>query len=116
VHEPLTGGYLVNRMYFKDEKLRDWGWMLMYTPSASRWFDQYLAGGIETDRRTNEDLTDTKTRDFVLETGIKLRFRAPNRVFGAITNFWGFRAGIKNTGWFDIDHLSYVIEVGAGVW
>jgi len=116
VHEPLTGGYLVNRMYFKDEKLHDWGWMMMYTPSASRWFDQYLAGGIETDRHTNQGMADTTTRDFVLETGIKLRFRAPNRVFGAITNFWGFRAGIKNTGWFDIEHLSYVIEVGAGVW
>ena len=116
VREPLAGGYIVNRMYFKDDNLRDWAWMAMYTPSASRWFDQYLAAGIETDRFDNEDGSVGKTRDFVLETGVKFRFRAPNRVFGAITDFWGFRAGVKSLGAIDIEHLSYVIEVGAGVW
>ena len=52
----------------------------------------------------------------MLETGIKLRFRAPNRVLDAIVQFWGFRAGIRSLGAIDIDQLSYVFEIGAGVW
>ena len=116
VSEPLSGGYLVNRLYTSDKNLRDWGWMVMYTPSGSRWFDQYVAGGLDTNRFENEDGTLGKTRAFVAEAGIKLRFRAPNRILGSITNFWGFRAGVKSVGAFDIDELSYIIEIGAGVW
>ena len=112
----LVGGYLVNRLYTSDKNLRDWGWMVMYTPSGSRWFDQYMAGGMDVNRFENDDGTTGKTRAFVLEAGIKLRFRAPNRVLGSITNFWGFRAGVKNVGAFDIDRFSYMIEIGAGVW
>jgi len=116
VSEPLSGGYLVNRLYTSDKNLRDWGWMVMYTPSGSRWFDEYVAGGLDTNRFENEDGTTGKTRAFVAEAGIKLRFRAPNRILGSITNFWGFRAGVKSVGAFDIDELSYIIEIGAGVW
>jgi hypothetical protein len=116
VSEPLSGGYLVNRLYTSDKNLRDWGWMVMYTPSGSRWFDEYLAGGMDTNRFENDDGTIGKTRAFVLEAGIKLRFRAPNRILGSITNFWGFRAGVKSVGAFDIDGFSYIIEIGAGVW
>jgi hypothetical protein len=121
--EPASGGFIVNRMYLKDKDLRDFGWMLMYTPSASRWIDTYLAGGVEwdvVDIGENNDSTKTET-DFVLETGIKFRVNItkappPLRYLGAITEFWGFRAGIKNTGFADIDRLTYVIEFGAGVW
>jgi hypothetical protein len=116
VSEPLSGGYLVNRLYTSDKNLRDWGWMVMYTPSGSRWFDQYMAGGMDVNRFENEDGTTGKTRAFVVEAGFKLRFRAPNRILGSITNFWGFRAGVKNVGAFDIDRFSYIIEIGAGVW
>jgi hypothetical protein len=116
VSEPLSGGYLVNRLYTSDKNLRDWGWMVMYTPSGSRWFDEYVAGGMDTNRFENDDGTIGKTRAFVAEAGIKLRFRAPNRILGSITNFWGFRAGVKSVGAFDIDDLSYIIEIGAGVW
>jgi hypothetical protein len=28
----------------------------------------------------------------------------------------GFRAGVKNKGFFDIERLTYVLEFGAGVW
>jgi hypothetical protein len=66
VRESLAGGYIVNRMYFKDEKFRDWGWMAMYTPSASRWFDKYLAAGIDVDGVTTNDGIERKNRDFVL--------------------------------------------------
>jgi hypothetical protein len=59
--------------------------------------------------------------DFVLETRIKFRVNitkapAPLRYLGTITEFWGFRAGIKNTGFANIDKLTYVLEFGAGVW
>ncbi len=115
VREPLSGGYLVNRMYFKDTNLRDWAWMVMYTPSASRWFDEYLAAGMETDREKRNDGSITKARDFVAETGLKLRFKV--RTFGGpFPDFWGFRAGVKSVGGFDIERLSFVIEFGAGVW
>jgi len=116
VHDPLTGGYVVNRLYFRDNQLRHWGWMLMYTPSASRWFDEYAAAGIETDSVDAPEGTPAKTRTFAGEVGVKFRFRAPNRVFGALFDFWGVRMGVKATGAVDIEHLSYVVEFGAGVW
>ena len=52
----------------------------------------------------------------MLEIGVKFRFRAPNRVFGAITDFWGFRAGVRNIGAIDVENISYVLELGACVW
>jgi hypothetical protein len=45
--DPLTGGFIVNRMYLKDFSPTDFGWQLLYTPSASRWLDGYLAAGLE---------------------------------------------------------------------
>lgn len=124
--DPMSGGFIVHRMYLKDTHLRDFGWMLMYTPSASRWIDSYLAAGAEWD---TEDLatpdeqgkTTKTTTDFVMETGIKFRVNitkapVPFRYLGSLTEYWGFRAGIKNTGFFDITRLTYVFEIGAGVW
>jgi len=116
LNEPLSGGYIVHRVYAQGDNLHNWGWLFMYTPSASRWFDQYFAGGMETHRIRQEDGSLKRERDFVLETGVKFRFRAPNKAFSWMTNFWGFRAGIKNVGAFDITNLTYVIEIGAGVW
>ena len=115
VHEPLTGGYLVHRLTFKDTNLRDVSWMLMYTPSASRWFDKYVAGGVETNRFKDEDGVTQVERDFALEMGVKFRFRNPPGL-GFLTNFWGVRLGIKNIGAIDIENMKYVIEIGAGVW
>jgi hypothetical protein len=115
-NEPLSGGYIVHRVYARGKNLGDWGWMAMYTPSASRWFDQYIAAGVEDNRYQREDGTPARKVEFVMETGVKFRFRAPNRAFSWMTEFWGFRAGIKSVGAFDIDHLMYVIEIGAGVW
>ena len=118
LEEPMTGGFIVHRMYLKDESLRDFGWMAMYTPSASRWIDTYFAAGVEwdTERSGGKDVRDDH---FVLETGIKLRANiehSPMKFLGFFTDFWGVRAGIKNTGAMDIDNLTYVLEVGAGAW
>jgi hypothetical protein len=118
LEEPMTGGFIVHRMYLKDKGLRDFGWMAMYTPSASRWLDTYLAAGVEWDEERNGGKT-VKDDFFVFETGIKFRANiehSPFKFLGFLTDFWGLRAGIKNTGATDIDNLTYVIEVGAGAW
>ena len=126
VEDPMTGGFLVHRMYLKDKALRDFGWMLMYTPSASRWIDTYFAAGVEVDVEDlsppptypNAPTTVTQT-DFVMETGLKFRVnitKSPLKFLSFLTEFMGFRAGIKNAGFFDINRLTYVLEFGAGGW
>ena len=80
--------------------------------------DTYLAAGVEWDTQTI-DGTSNRDADFVLETGFKFRAnisRTPLRFLTFFTDFWGVRAGIKNTGFFDIDRLTYVFEIGAGAW
>lgn len=122
LEEPMAGGYISHRMYFKDKNLRDFGWMLHYTPSASRWIDTYLSTGVEWDKVSlpegSEKSTETHT-NFVFETGIKFRFNlyySPLKFLTKITDFWGVRIGIRNVGAFDIKRLVYVIEFGAGTW
>jgi hypothetical protein len=124
-------------MYLKDTALRDFGWQLMYTPSASRWVDTYLAARVAWDRFdvwVNEDDPDAELppnpgdiegwerttsldTDFVFETGIKFRVNVEAmKWLSWATDFWGFRAGIKNKGFWDISKLTYVFEIGAGAW
>ena len=115
---PLAGGFVVWRMYLKDIELRDYGWMVMYMPSASRWIDTYLAAGAEWDREVVSGGNRTDL-DFVLEAGLKFRVNishSPLRFLTFFTDFWGLRAGVKNRGFFEINRLSYVLEVGAGAW
>lgn len=55
--------------------------------------------------------------DFILETGLKFRAQigsTPLRFLTFLTDFWGVRLGVKSYGGFDIDRLTYVLEVGAG--
>jgi len=115
--DPMTGGYIVQRMYLKDHGLRDFGWMAMYTPSASRWVDTYLAAGAEADATVDSAGVKTVDWDFVFETGLKFRVNmqhSPLKFLSFLTPYWGLRAGIKNRGFFDINRLTYVIEFGAG--
>ena len=122
LEDPLAGGYFCQRVYFKDQGFRDIGWMLHYTPSASRWIDGYLSAGVEWDWYEDEaDTTRTTSMrtDFVLETGFRLRFnlsRSPFSFLSVLTDFWGVRAGLKNYGAFDIERLTYVVELGSGTW
>ncbi len=122
LEDPMAGGFLVHRMYLKDQGLRDFGWMLMYAPSASRWIDSYFAAGAERDREPDPADPDgplITDWDFVLETGLKFRVnitKSPLRFLSFLTDFMGFRAGIQNKGFFDISNLTYVFEFGAGVW
>jgi hypothetical protein len=117
LEEPMTGGFIVNRMYLKDENLRDFGWQLMYTPSASRWFDNYIAAGAEYDENEPNPGEITKKWSFVAETGFKFRVNVshtPVRFLTFFTDYWGFRVGVKNVGFPDINRLTYVLEFGAG--
>jgi len=114
---PMTGGYLLHRMYLKGDGLGDFGWMLLYANSASRWVDTYLSAGVEWHNVTNDLGESSSQTDFVLETGLKFRAQigsTPLKFLSFFTDFWGIRAGIKNYGFFDIDQLTYVLEVGAG--
>ncbi len=130
--DPLSGGWLVWRMYLQDTDLRDFGAQLMYTPSASRWIDSYLATGVEWDVRNCVASNDpsgcptdpapgtTSTKAFfTLETGIKFRVNLGGsnlKFLTFFTDFWGLRIGVLNKGFPDITNLSYVLEFGAGSW
>ena len=122
LEDPVAGGYLCHRVYFKDEHFRDIGYMLHYTPSASRWVDGYLSAGVEWDQYDvkSDGKWSKRTRsDFVLETGIRFRANLAHSPFGFLsflTDFWGLRVGLKNYGFFDINRLTYVLEIGSGTW
>jgi hypothetical protein len=119
--DPLAGGYILHRVYYQG-KNNALGWMLHYTPSASRWIDSYFSAGIELSAidlpEGSEPATKVKT-NFVFETGIKFRvnlYYTPLKFLTWITDFWGLRIGMKNVGALEIDKLTYVIEIGAGTW
>ena len=122
VEEPLAGGFILHRIYFQDHNLRDFGWMLHYTRSASRWADGYFSAGVEWDKFDSPEGSEEPTKTqvhFVFETGVKFRFgleRGPLKFLTKLTDFWGIRLGIKNIGAFNINRLAYVVEIGAGTW
>jgi hypothetical protein len=119
LEDPLGGGFITHRMAFTDVSLRDFTWMANYSPSASRWIDPYFAAGAEWDREDAPGGGETRRTITVLETGIKLRStveHTPLEFMSALTSFWGVRFGVKADGFFEIDRLRYVVEVGAGVW
>ena len=120
VEAPIVGGWLVNRIYLQDKKLRDFGWGILYTSSASRFMDGYFAVGVEVDKFYPDGGTELDSRtDFVFETGVKFRGNvkySPLKFLSFLTDFWGLRVGIKNKGFWTIDELDYVLEIGAGVW
>jgi hypothetical protein len=112
----ITGGWLVQRVYLQDEKLRDLGWQAMYTTSASRWVDGYFALGVEWD----QDDAGFTTSYFVSETGLKFRANLGHTALKFLsklgTDFWGLRLGLKYTGagaW-SFNDIGYAVEIGAG--
>ncbi|MCL7964585.1 MAG: hypothetical protein M8858_04115 [marine benthic group bacterium] len=118
LHVGMSGGYILHRMYLTWGDTDSFGWQLLYTSSASRWVDPYFSAGAEWQENfVSDDGTVEDRTDFVLETGLKFRAQigsSPLKFLSFLTDFWGFRAGIKNYGFFDIDRLTYVLEVGAG--
>ncbi len=117
--EQMSGGWIVNRVYFKDYKLRDVGYNLMYTTSASRWVDGYFALGFESDAYDTPDGQERRTL-FVSETGIKFRAYLKHSPLSFLTklgtDFWGLRIGMRYYGAWEFSNIGYVVEIGAGVW
>ena len=117
LEEPMTGGYILQRMYLMGAAPNDFGWTALYTPSASRWLDTYISLGGEHHYSRDTGAPTNPRWDFVMETGIKFRVNmtyTPLKFLTVFTDYWGLRVGIKNRGFFDIDHLTYVLEFGAG--
>ena len=112
---PVSSGWLVHRIYFKDHELRDFAWNLLYTSSASRWIDGYFAVGAEWD----DDGEKTTVRGMT-ETGLKFRGNIKTSPMRFLTklgpDFWGLRVGIKYLGVWDFEQLGYALEFGAGSW
>ena len=119
VQDPLAGGWFVHRIYAQGADFEDFGWLINYSPSASRWFDGYFAVGLEWDYQVQDGVASTK-RYTVTESGIKLRFdvtRTPLRFMGKLgSSFLGLRAGIQFRGVWSFDNIGYVFEFGAGSW
>jgi len=117
--EPLSGGWLVNRMYLTGESLSTFGWQIMHMPSASRWFDTYVAGGIEFFQVADTGGTTTRSNAAVVEVGAKLRAnitKSPFKFLSFLTDYMGVRAGVLSRGVPNINNLRWVFEIGAGVW
>jgi hypothetical protein len=80
-----------------------------YMPSASRFSDWYVAGGIDYGTLASEADSQQGKR-FSVETGVKFRFPLPD--YGT---FLGGRVGIRANG-TELENQRLVFEVGAGVW
>ena len=119
VQDPLAGGWFVHRIYVQGADWEDYGWLINYSPSASRWFDGYFAVGLEWDYQVVDGVA-SRERYTVTESGIKLRFditRTPLRFMRNLgTSFFGLRAGIQFRGVWSFDNIGYVFEFGAGSW
>jgi hypothetical protein len=114
---PVSGGWLVNRVYFTDKGFRDIGYNVIYTSSASRWIDGYFSLGVEWD---TEDVPEggTKSESFLAsEAGLKFRANishSPLKFMSKLTDFWGLRAGIRYLGGTTFERIGYIVEIGAG--
>jgi hypothetical protein len=92
VEEPLTGGWMVNRVYTRFKpgaEPNDYAWNMLYTPSASRWMDPYFSAGLEIENSEVQGRTDT-TAHFAFETGVKARgnlAHTPARFLTFLTDF-----------------------------
>ncbi len=88
----------------------------LYTPSASRPVDPYVAGGV---RRQFEATRESgPTWAAVIEGGVRARFEVPRTlrpfVFGI--NFWGARVGAQAVTGATDDRWQLVWELGVGAW
>lgn len=116
---PMIGGWFIQRIYLNLGLFQDnfqlWGHQFTYTPSASRWMDGYFGIGYEI-----RDQGGPNETFFVYEGGTKFRAfigQSPFKFLRKLgSDFWGARIGVKAQNFPEIEGLSFVIEVGAGVW
>ena len=111
IQVPGLGGWIVGRLSgpwpgADARKSAD----VAFMPSASRFADWYIAGGLDYGRyEAPTEVEDGKR--FAVETGVKFRFPLPD--WGT---FFGGRFGIRANGRSVLDHQRIVFEVGAGIW
>jgi len=116
-NEPITGGWLVNRIYFQGPKWRNFGYNVLFTPSASRWMDSYFSAGLEVDDVTDAENVKSRKTFFVAEAGIKLRTNVngtPFKFLRFLTDFWGLRVGLRYQDLSPVENVGWVMEIGAG--
>jgi hypothetical protein len=141
----LTGRTLGAAVIFKGLDIRE-GWIvprltvsnrdasgeLLFTPSASRWADYYVSGGL---RRQYVTTRETRTIDteegrqeveivlppnwkVVFETGFRFRAQLPAKVrpFVLGYSFGGMRFGMQALGFWHVEQFRFIWEIGAGAW
>ena len=113
VEAPTVGGWWVHRIF--TDFGSEFGYTPMYTPSASRWHDWYVAFGPVWQHAHGID-----GWRFMWETGSKFRGNISHTSLSFLsklgTDFWGFRIGLRGYGFEDLDELGLIFEIGAGVW
>ena len=125
----LREGWIVPRVTVSEQ---DATGELLFTPSASRWADYYLSGGVRrqfvTTREQRTIDTEQGRREveivvppdwkIAVETGVKIRARIPAKVrpFVLGYSFGGLRFGVQALGFSRVDQLRFIWEVGAGAW
>jgi hypothetical protein len=111
IQVPGLGGWIVGRVGgpwpgAESRKSAD----VAFMPSASRFADWYIAGGLDYGRYESSTEVEDGNR-FALETGVKFRFPLPD--WGT---FFGGRIGIRANGRSVLERQRIVFEVGAGIW
>jgi hypothetical protein len=112
---PYFGGWIIGKVNIQRIKLGDdgrrwkFGYDVVYSPSASRVVDWYVALGLDSDPRDGEDARVHRAAE---EIGLRLRGQ---RAFLGI-RFWGARFGIRANSFGHPTNVRFITEVGAGSW
>ena len=123
----ITQGWILPKLTVSDT---DYSASLLFTPSASRFADYYVSGGvrrqfkpvertvtIETEGGRREiALIDPPQWNFTTEVGVKLRARIPAKARWAVLGyqFGGVRLGVQALGFGSLDDIRLIFEIGAG--
>ena len=81
-----------------------------YMPSASRFADWYVAGGLDYGYYESSSGVEDGER-FAVEIGVKFRFPIPD--WGT---FLGGRIGVRANGTGHLENQRIIFEFGAGIW
>jgi len=125
----LREGWIVPRATVS---ARDASAEILFTPSASRWADYYVAGGFRRQFVTTRESRTIDTEQgpqeitevvapnskIVFETGVKFRALLPRKVrpFVLGYNFGGLRFGLQALGFSRVEQFRFIWEIGAGSW
>ncbi len=141
----MSGETLGAALIFKGLDMRE-GWIvprvtvsgqdatgeLLFTPSASRWADYYVSGGVRRQYVTTREKRTIDTEQgrqeievvvlpnwkIVFETGVKFRAQLPPKMrrYALGYSFGGMRFGLQALGVSRVDQFRFILEVGAGAW